>query len=116
MDVRDFLDRVVDFFLSSRRRHTRLQGDWSSDVCSSDLTSGFPCDSASEQGLSSTRRSNQENSFGNLPTKSGEALWVKKELDKLLKLFLCLITSVYVAEADSLVLRLDLVVLSDTCA
>src|SRR5256885_16007516 len=28
--------RVV-FFFSSRRRHTRLQGDWSSDVCSSDL-------------------------------------------------------------------------------
>src|SRR5256885_5276434 len=26
-----------DFFFSSRRRHTRLQGDWSSDVCSSDL-------------------------------------------------------------------------------
>src|SRR5256885_9288983 len=28
----------VLFFFSSRRRHTRLQGDWSSDVCSSDLT------------------------------------------------------------------------------
>src|SRR6266446_1264647 len=28
------------FFFSSRRRHTRLQGDWSSDVCSSDLTVG----------------------------------------------------------------------------
>src|SRR6266446_7252730 len=27
-----------NFFFSSRRRHTRLQGDWSSDVCSSDLT------------------------------------------------------------------------------
>src|SRR2546426_6735781 len=27
------------FFFSSRRRHTRLQGDWSSDVCSSDLHS-----------------------------------------------------------------------------
>src|SRR5256885_5142298 len=27
----------VFFFFSSRRRHTRLQGDWSSDVCSSDL-------------------------------------------------------------------------------
>src|SRR5256885_10014287 len=27
----------VVFFFSSRRRHTRLQGDWSSDVCSSDL-------------------------------------------------------------------------------
>src|SRR5205807_7940073 len=25
---------------SSRRRHTRLQGDWSSDVCSSDLEFG----------------------------------------------------------------------------
>src|SRR6266850_6705592 len=27
----------MEFFFSSRRRHTRLQGDWSSDVCSSDL-------------------------------------------------------------------------------
>src|SRR5256885_4434086 len=27
---------IVYFFFSSRRRHTRLQGDWSSDVCSSD--------------------------------------------------------------------------------
>src|SRR5256885_15296873 len=31
-DISDFY-----FFFSSRRRHTRLQGDWSSDVCSSDL-------------------------------------------------------------------------------
>src|ERR1022692_526424 len=30
----------LSFFFSSRRRHTRLQGDWSSDVCSSDL--GLP--------------------------------------------------------------------------
>src|SRR6266446_5030775 len=29
---------LVVFFFSSRRRHTRLQGDWSSDVCSSDLS------------------------------------------------------------------------------
>src|SRR2546426_9972547 len=28
---------ICIFFFSSRRRHTRLQGDWSSDVCSSDL-------------------------------------------------------------------------------
>src|SRR5258706_7318735 len=28
-------------FLSSRRRHTRLVSDWSSDVCSSDLTKAF---------------------------------------------------------------------------
>src|SRR5437762_5577347 len=29
---------VFYFFFSSRRRHTRYIGDWSSDVCSSDLT------------------------------------------------------------------------------
>src|SRR2546426_12769505 len=37
------------FFFSSRRRHTRLQGDWSSDVCSSDL-----CPAASLGGESSS--------------------------------------------------------------
>src|SRR3712207_7210418 len=30
------------FFFSSRRRHTRYWRDWSSDVCSSDLTYGRP--------------------------------------------------------------------------
>src|SRR2546426_12661626 len=35
MRSRSFFIRF--FFFSSRRRHTRLQGDWSSDVCSSDL-------------------------------------------------------------------------------
>src|SRR5256885_4156704 len=34
------IDLVLFFFFSSRRRHTRLQGDWSSDVCSSDLARG----------------------------------------------------------------------------
>src|SRR2546430_2817521 len=31
--------RIAFFFFSSRRRHTRFDCDWSSDVCSSDLTS-----------------------------------------------------------------------------
>src|SRR5256885_5104690 len=31
------IDSGIVVFFSSRRRHTRLQGDWSSDVCSSDL-------------------------------------------------------------------------------
>src|SRR5437867_10003090 len=30
------------FFFSSRRRHTRSYGDWSSDVCSSDLQTLLP--------------------------------------------------------------------------
>src|SRR6266568_8136377 len=29
------------FFFSSRRRHTRWNGDWSSDVCSSDLDAAY---------------------------------------------------------------------------
>src|SRR5260370_7546943 len=29
---------VICFFFSSRRRHTRFKCDWSSDVCSSDLS------------------------------------------------------------------------------
>src|SRR5437899_8284071 len=29
---------LLFFFFSSRRRHTRCLSDWSSDVCSSDLT------------------------------------------------------------------------------
>src|SRR4249920_3914134 len=32
--------KCVFFFFSSRRRHTRCGRDWSSDVCSSDLTMG----------------------------------------------------------------------------
>src|SRR2546429_2330780 len=32
--------RMGYFFFSSRRRHTRCSRDWSSDVCSSDLTGG----------------------------------------------------------------------------
>src|SRR5690348_18010199 len=31
------LTQKKTFFFSSRRRHTRWTGDWSSDVCSSDL-------------------------------------------------------------------------------
>src|SRR5437763_6871043 len=31
-------DSYSFFFFSSRRRHTRYIGDWSSDVCSSDLS------------------------------------------------------------------------------
>src|SRR5688572_16900462 len=33
--IEDFYE--ISFFFSSRRRHTRFDCDWSSDVCSSDL-------------------------------------------------------------------------------
>src|SRR5256886_16905864 len=37
----------IFFFFSSRRRHTRFDCDWSSDVCSSDLNLALAYDSAS---------------------------------------------------------------------
>src|SRR5256885_5607944 len=39
---------AIFFFFSSRRRHTRLQGDWSSDVCSSDLRARLEAKEAKE--------------------------------------------------------------------
>src|SRR5437763_6062506 len=36
-DMIRMLMHLIFFFFSSRRRHTRYIGDWSSDVCSSDL-------------------------------------------------------------------------------
>src|SRR5688572_32080736 len=41
------------FFFSSRRRHTRFDCDWSSDVCSSDLSARVLQDS---QAMSRSRR------------------------------------------------------------
>src|SRR2546430_5514689 len=38
--------RVACFFFSSRRRHTRFDCDWSSDVCSSDLFSRLDAQNA----------------------------------------------------------------------
>src|SRR5262249_57428307 len=35
--VSNWFSEILYFFFSSRRRHTRLVSDWSSDVCSSDL-------------------------------------------------------------------------------
>src|SRR5688572_32226349 len=40
---------VVLFFFSSRRRHTRFDCDWSSDVCSSDLAASARASSRLER-------------------------------------------------------------------
>src|SRR5207302_7639665 len=41
MDQLEWFVRVIFFFFSSRRRHTRFSRDWSSDVCSSDLADAW---------------------------------------------------------------------------
>src|SRR3712207_5588647 len=45
------------FFFSSRRRHTRYWRDWSSDVCSSDLTTSYTGSGSEGCGVSMRRRS-----------------------------------------------------------
>src|SRR2546426_3232981 len=69
--------RFMFFFFSSRRRHTRLQGDWSSDVCSSDL--GSPRASpnrrnGSHNGVSSPLRAKRMVSSNTMP-KTGSRHW-----------------------------------------
>src|SRR5437660_946934 len=44
------LERLLFFFFSSRRRHTRWPRDWSSDVCSSDLAPDEDDETFDEQG------------------------------------------------------------------
>src|SRR5699024_1661094 len=46
------------FFFSSRRRHTRSKRDWSSDVCSSDLTIAWQGENGVEITSSSEERTN----------------------------------------------------------
>src|SRR5207248_8951293 len=53
------------FFFSSRRRHTRSYGDWSSDVCSSDL---IETSSTNIGNLAIGESGNRVNELTNLPT------------------------------------------------
>src|SRR6266850_4586331 len=57
---------ILFFFFSSRRRHTRLQGDWSSDVCSSDLLAGL-APGAQVRTLDDIIEFNKRNVGDNLP-------------------------------------------------
>src|SRR5256885_11963410 len=59
----DHASVTIVFFFSSRRRHTRLQGDWSSDVCSSDL-SRFHCKGSPEDCGICYRTGTSENDYG----------------------------------------------------
>src|SRR5437867_12624275 len=60
----------VMFFFSSRRRHTRSYGDWSSDVCSSDLFFNLGTSLGSEvPRLKNPKRSSLD---------SSRACWLRK--------------------------------------
>src|SRR5256886_16091048 len=74
------------FFFSSRRRHTRFDCDWSSDVCSSDLraafsgspgtstgraasTGGVACSTSITASRSSSNAPSGRNAFGSMARK-----------------------------------------------
>src|SRR5688572_33383454 len=50
------MEQRSTFFFSSRRRHTRFDCDWSSDVCSSDLAAGRADGGASSRRDVGSRR------------------------------------------------------------
>src|SRR6266705_2834884 len=52
------------FFFSSRRRHTGSYGDWSSDVCSSDLIELFVPHAGAEQDRGNRRDEGDEGEGG----------------------------------------------------
>src|SRR3989442_2760428 len=66
------------FFFSSRRRHTRCGRDWSSDVCSSDLSKSMPWAAAMAstptmtavlRAISPRRRARSEEHTSELPSR-----------------------------------------------
>src|SRR5690606_40464016 len=67
--VNSWVNFVASFFFSSRRRHTRFSRDWSSDVCSSDLTCRFLSPGTSP---ASTRPSSTTPSVAKPPARSEE--------------------------------------------
>src|SRR5256886_3444440 len=65
-----FKMRRLCFFFSSRRRHTRFDCDWSSDVCSSDLTR----EALRREELADLLRESYEMVLAKLSTKMRQAI------------------------------------------
>src|SRR5690606_41125471 len=65
------------FFFSSRRRHTRFSRDWSSDVCSSDLTDPTGLFESKSEAKSWPKENNIRTGWfsGNRVSKSGHGSW-----------------------------------------
>src|SRR5256885_4461115 len=72
----------IFFFFSSRRRHTRLQGDWSSDVCSSDLLTSvvFPAPRSPRSKTNLGGVSSKANSRPKAMVSSGECVVYSRAL------------------------------------
>src|SRR5256886_12223701 len=72
------------FFFSSRRRHTRFDCDWSSDVCSSDLMQPprkARIGSRSSQSRSKVRAKKRKAESDGANKKMGQEIWHRKGLE-----------------------------------
>src|SRR5438094_8755071 len=67
------------FFFSSRRRHTRSYGDWSSDVCSSDLLSFQACANSGLESFFGTAGANDRSQTRPVRSERSEERRVGKE-------------------------------------
>src|SRR2546430_5805082 len=63
---------MIFFFFSSRRRHTRFDCDWSSDVCSSDLLAVVPVLREFRDRMEAVRAAELERTLRRLPHLSPE--------------------------------------------
>src|SRR6185369_17442149 len=60
--LQEYISRILLFFFSSRRLHTRFKCDWSSDVCSSDLPCSVNSGFASRSALMASPAANMSGS------------------------------------------------------
>src|SRR3712207_9281462 len=86
---------VFFFFFSSRRRHTRYWRDWSSDVCSSDLSmrdtfdadqpsraaTSLPCQPPTVRSVRSSRASRRSRTDGVPTTRDRKSVVSGKSVD-----------------------------------
>src|SRR5262249_59169286 len=70
---------ICFFFFSSRRRHTRLVSDWSSDVCSSDLAAAAEARSASHRSALAISYGPGRAHAATPASLSGRSLWRSEE-------------------------------------
>src|SRR5207248_11493347 len=93
-----FIPSTFKFFFSSRRRHTRSYGDWSSDVCSSDLHPRHlqaQGDRADERRVRLHRERSEERRVGKECRSRGTPDYLKKKRLLLPSLLIMLIPSTF---------------------
>src|SRR3989440_8078632 len=79
----DYVDGF--FFFSSRRRHTRSDRDWSSDVCSSDLSYLSKTRERNSFGLCGGEPENVSGESGSLPSRLHEIRASQGHLSRVLR-------------------------------